>query len=101
MKWQLVATIIEDPGYTNKVSHVHVSIERDRLRCTCKLALVMIYIPGEVEGPSYGGNGGVCQHIRGLWDDSVLMPAKINFTAVGLEEFAWRWAAKKLEESAH
>ena len=31
MKWQLLATVIEDPGFTSRVSHVHLSVERDRL----------------------------------------------------------------------
>ena len=59
----------------------------------------MFYAPGEVEGPSRAEAGEACRHMQCLWDNSLLLPAKINFTVDGLEEFAWRWAFKKLVES--
>lgn len=99
MKWQLLATVIEDPGFTNRVSHVHLSMDREqpRLRCVCGQNLPIAYVSGDIEPPPFEMT---CRHVRGLYDRDLLHDAKINFTAFGLEEFSWRWAVRKLALSA-
>jgi hypothetical protein len=97
MKWQLIATIIEDPGFTNRVSHVHLSIERDRLRCTCRGEKPIAYVSGNIEPPAFET---ACRHVRGLYDHSLLLPCTITFTQEGRAEFEWRYAVTKLSSSA-
>jgi hypothetical protein len=101
MKWLLLATVIEDPGYTNRVSHVHMSVERDRLRCTCRWGPMaggpIAYVSSNIEMPS---RDEACNHVRGLFEPGFVGVATVNFTQAGREEFEWRYAVRKLALSA-
>ena len=97
MKWQLLATVIEDPGFTARVSHVHLSVERDRLRCTCRQTPPAVYVSSNIEPPDFKL---ACHHVRMLYDRTLAFNATINFTVTGREEFDWRRTVKKLVESA-
>lgn len=96
MKEQLLATVIDDPDFTKRVSHVRLNAQENRLRCTCRTRQPTPYV-SDVEAPSHER---ACVHIRMLYDPSLAFGSKINFTQEGHAEFAWRWAAKKLAASA-
>jgi hypothetical protein len=98
MKWQLLATVIEDPGFANRTSHVRLSVDQEpRLACSCGKMLPVVYASAEMEPPA---SGTACRHVRGLYDRGLLDAATVNFTALGREEFEWRYAVAKLASSA-